>query len=151
MKLPIALLSLCAVSALANPTPADSKPKLLEPYIAKPSAEPPKGWAIRVLAGAEVDTKSALDKNKTIELTVPAYEMYPLPADDIRIIREPGFNPALGNKQKDTLGASITSYLEQIDAVDTKLATVADSIEKALNLDKPLPSASPTPKGHRKP
>lgn len=138
------------VAAALEPN-TTGKPRMLEPYTAKPSIEPPEGWAHRVLMDSEVETQSQLDETRKIGLKVPAYEIYPLPGDGIKIIREPLFNPSQGNKQEKTMGATLTVYLEQVDTNESKLDEIVQAIEEALDLKVDSDSDSDSSKKEKNP
>lgn len=144
---PTIWLAACALATapLAAET-GDDKTKLFEPYAPKPSGQSPVGWEIQMLKGSSIESKTTLKNGREIKVNAPAYEM--VPSAGAVVLLEPGFNPALGNAQKLTIGALITQYSETAAEMQKSLDKTLAEMEKGLAGDqrKVAPSGAPAPK-----
>jgi hypothetical protein len=142
---------LCTLSAsllLSHTSVAepDKTTKLFEPFAPKPSHPLPPGWELQILKGSKVENKTTLKNNKEIKVTVPAYELVPVPTSTnsslrATILQDPGFKPDLANNQTDTIGAVLTEYSESTTFLEEKLQGIIDTLEKELG----TPTANPQP------
>jgi hypothetical protein len=119
----------------------EGQPKLFEPYAPKPSGKSPESWEIKILEGSQVENSTTLTSGKDIKVTVPAYEMVPKVSPDSVVLKDPGFDPALGTTQKATIGAILTEYSEVTVDLHGRLEKVTKELEKALGVSSPTPSS----------
>jgi hypothetical protein len=125
--------------------------RLTEPYNPKPSGECPTGWEIQILEGSQIDNSTTLNNKRVVKVTVPAYELVPSKPKDgsvMTTLRDPGFDPKLANAQKDTVGATLTSYSEQAGVLSEKLSKIVESLRK--DLGDVSPTGASTPSQHSK-
>jgi hypothetical protein len=115
-------------------TQAEEKTKLFEPYAPKPSGPSPSGWEVQMLKGSSIESKTTLRNGREIKVNAPAYEM--VPAAGGIVMKEPGFDPALGNSQRLTIGALITEYSETADRLQKELEKTISEMDKALGAPK---------------
>ncbi len=132
----------------AAPPPAQEE-KILEPYPAKPTAEPPKGWKIQLLKNSKVENKTEIAPGKEINISVEAYKLEPVALDNepFLVINDPFYNPLLKNAQEKTLGAAITKFSEESIGLQKNLERVISILEKSLgegNKDIPTAGTPPT-------
>ena len=128
MKLTIALTIL--IAAQLSVASAEDKTKLFEPYAPKPSGPTPEGWSIQILKGSSVESKSNLKNGREIKVNAPAYELVPQKGG--KVLREPGFEAALANSQKMTIGALLTKYSETAGTLQSELEKTLGELEKGL-------------------
>lgn len=117
---------------------------LQEPYKPRPTGEPPKGWKIILLENSKVENQIEISPGKEITVGVPAYKLEPSKKDgeDVLILQDPHYNPMLKNAQEDTLGASITKFSEEGEALREKLKEAITTLENSL---KKTPEEGETP------
>lgn len=138
--------------------PAAQEEKILEPYAAKPTAEPPKGWKIQLLKNSKVENKTEIAPGKEINISVEAYKLEPIAIgnETILVLGDPFYNPLLKNAQEKTLGAAITKFSEESQGLQKNLQLVISALEKSLGEShnglegseakpSPTPEAKPTP------
>lgn len=102
----------------------------------------PAGWKIVPLDEAKMESDLIeIRPGVTQTIQVSPYKLIP---DQPRMaVKDPGFDPALGNGQTSTIGAALTRYNEEA----AQLATRMQAAIKSLNSILP-PSESPTPAKH---
>ncbi|HEY4784095.1 MAG TPA: hypothetical protein VIH54_19900, partial [Chthoniobacterales bacterium] len=61
--------------------------------------------------------------------------------------KEPGFDPSLGNRQNNTVGAILSNYTREEQKLDEKLGSVIDQLRTALN----QPAANPNETARQQP
>lgn len=142
-------LSSVLLLAPAGATEQEKTTKLFEPFAPKPSHTLPTGWELQILKGSKVENKTTLKNNKEIKVTVPAYELVPVPVANnssvkATILQDPGFKPDLANNQSDTIGAVLTEYSESTTFLEGKLQSIIDSLEKELGPSTVSPQPAET-------
>lgn len=129
------LLCVFILSQVSNAISSEGQPKLFEPYAPKPSGKSPEGWEIKILEGSQVENSTTLGSGKDIKVTVPAYEIVAKASTETIIIKDPGFDPALGTTQKATIGAILTDYSEAAIELQNRLEKVSKELEVGLGTD----------------
>jgi len=97
----------------------------------------PAGWKIVPLEGAKMESDPIeVRPGITQVIQVSPYKLVP---EEPRIgVKEPGFNPKLGNAQTGTIGAALTRYNEEA----AQLATELEAAIKTLSAILPGPANS---------
>jgi hypothetical protein len=149
-------------AATASPTPAapaDSPAvqEVKEFYAPKPLGYLPPGWKLAPLKEGRIQSPPIdLAPGIRPRITVTPYQLAPDDAKGFIEFHDPGFDPALGNKQNATFGAVLTRYqggLRQLDAQLTALQTqgpkltgpAEDQLAALLQaVDEQLKGATPT-------
>ncbi len=74
---------------------------------------------------------------KIVGIVPPGWKVVPLESADPKqtpyAFKEPGFDPSLGNRQTNTVGAVLSDYAHEEQKLDDKLGSVIDQIRTALN------------------
>lgn len=120
--------------------------KLLAPFPAKPLSATPAGWKLDSLADVPPLKKEVeLSPGKKITLTIRPHLLVP-EADGATSfsISETGYNPTLGYKQKDTVGAILSRSVHQLENDSKELGTVIDNLQQLL-VSLPAPEAPASP------
>lgn len=115
--------------------------RVLEPYPANPTGNPPAGWKIKLLPNSKVENKTEIEPGKEITVSVEAYTLEPIALENetIIVLNDPFYNPLLKNAQEKTLGASITKYSEESEILRNNLHAVIQSLEKDLKIVEKTP------------
>jgi hypothetical protein len=124
--------------------------KLRAPFPAKPLAAIPAGWHLEAPPTAPPFIREIeLDPGAAITLTIRPHLLVP-DADGATAfsIAEPGFDPTLGYRQTRTVGAVLTSSVQQLDDDSKQLGDAIDQLEQLLGA---LPQPQPAPKPAAKP
>jgi hypothetical protein len=100
----------------------------------------PPGWKIVPLEGAKIESEPIkIRSGLSSVITLSPYKLIPDPKQAPYAIKEPGFDPSLGSRQTNTVGAVLSSYAREAQKLDEKLGSVIDQIRIALN----QPAATP--------
>jgi hypothetical protein len=100
----------------------------------------PPGWKIVPLDGAKIESEPIkIHPGLSSVITLSPYKLVPDPKQAPYAIKEPGFDPSLGSRQTNTVGAILSSYAREEQKLDEKLGSVIDQIRIALN----QPAATP--------
>ena len=121
--------------------------KLLAPFPAKPLSATPAGWKLDSLADVPPLKKEVeLSPGKKITLTIRPHLLVPETDGATSFsISETGYNPTLGYKQKETVGAILSRSIHQLENDSKELGTAIDNLQQLLvSLPAPESSASPT-------
>jgi hypothetical protein len=106
----------------------------------------PAGWKIVPLEEAKMESDLIeIRPGVTQTIQVSPYKLIP---DQPRMaVKDPGFDPALGNAQTSTIGAALTRYNEQADQLATRLQAAIKTLTGILPppAENPSPSPSPSP------
>ena len=106
----------------------------------------PAGWKIVPLEEAKMESDLVeIRPGVTQTIQVSPYKLIP---DQPRMaVKDPGFDPALGNAQTSTIGAALTRYNEQADQLATRLQAAIKTLTGILPppAENPSPSPSPSP------
>jgi hypothetical protein len=100
----------------------------------------PSGWKVVPLEGAKIESDPIeIRPGLSSVITLSPYKLVPDPKQAPFAIKEPGFDPSLGNHQINTVGAILISYAREEQKLDEKLGSVIDQLRTALN----QPAATP--------
>ena len=100
----------------------------------------PPGWKVIPLEGAKIESDPIeIRPGLSSVITLSPYKLVPDPKQAPLTIKEPGFDPSLGNRQTNTVGAVLASYAREEQKLDEKLGSVLDQLRSALN----QPAATP--------
>ena len=100
----------------------------------------PPGWKIVPLEGARIESDPIeIRPGLSSVITLSPYKLVPDPKQAPYAIKEPGFDPSLGNRQTNTVGAVLANYTREEQKLDEKLGSVIDQLRTALN----QPAATP--------
>lgn len=119
--------------------------KLLAPFPAKPLAAIPPGWRLESSTSAPLFIRSVdLAPGSSITLTIRPHLLVPDAA--AFAIAEPGFIPALGYRQAQTVSAILANSLEQLDEDAKQLGNAIDHLQQLVSsLPHPAPKPQPPP------
>lgn len=119
--------------------------KLLAPFPAKPLAAIPPGWRLDSSTGAPPFIRNVeLAPGTSITLTIRPHLLVPDAASFT--IAEPGFDPALGYRQAQTVSAILANSLEQLDEDAKQLGNAIDHLQQLVSsLPHPAPKPQPPP------
>ena len=123
--------------------------KLLAPFPAKPLAPPPPGWRLDASASAPPFVRKVeLAPGTHITLTIRPHLLIPDAA--AFALNEPGFDPALGYSQSQTVSAILANSIQQLDADAKQLGTAIELLQQLVSslphpAPPPQPPATPTP------
>lgn len=126
------LLAVLLASITAPAVHADVS--LYEPYQPKLVGTLPAGWKLELLNTAQIaKTQVKLESGETVTLSIAPYEIKP----DLTIAKgiyfvEPGFDPRYGNQQTTTIGAILTSQIEQTRLNIARLQSANDGLANVL-------------------
>jgi hypothetical protein len=94
----------------------------------------PPGWKIVPLEGARIESDPIeIRPGLSSVITLSPYKLVPDPKQASYSIKEPGFDPSLGNRQSNTVGAILSNYTREEQKLDEKLGSVIDQLRTALN------------------
>jgi hypothetical protein len=94
----------------------------------------PPGWKIVPLEGAKIESEPIkIRPALSSVITLSPYKLVPDPKQAPYAMKEPGFDPSLGSRQTNTVGAVLSSYTREAQKLDEKLGSVIDQIRIALN------------------
>jgi len=103
----------------------------------------PSGWKIVPLEEARMESDLIeIRPGVTQTIQVSPYKL--IPDQPRTAMKDPGFDPALGNAQTGTIGAALTRYNEEAAQLSTRLQTAI----KTLNSLVPPPSETPASPKH---
>ena len=108
----------------------------------------PPGWKIVPLEGAKIESEPIkIRPGLSSVITLSPYKLVPDPKQSPYAIKEPGFDPSLGSRQTNTVGAVLSSYTREEQKLDEKLGSLIDQIRIALN----QPAATPNETARQQP
>jgi hypothetical protein len=94
----------------------------------------PAGWKVVPLEGAKIESDPIeIRAGLSSVITLSPYKLVPDPKQAPYAVKEPGFDPSLGNLQTNTVGAILSSYAREEQKLDEKLGAVIDQLRAALN------------------
>jgi hypothetical protein len=100
----------------------------------------PPGWKVVPLEGAKIESDPIeIRPGLSSVITLSPYKLVPDPKQAPYALKEPGFDPSLGNHQINTVGAILVDYAREEQKLDAKLGSVIDQLRTALN----QPAATP--------
>jgi hypothetical protein len=110
----------------------------------------PSGWKVVPLEGAKIESEPIkIRPGLSSVISLSPYKLVPDPKQAPYAIKEPGFDPSLGSRQTNTVGAVLASYTREEQKLDEKLGSVIDQIRIALNQPATTPNETarqqPTP------
>jgi hypothetical protein len=120
--------------------------KLLAPFPAKPLDAVPPGWRLDASSSAPPFTRRVdLAPGASITLTIRPHLLIP-DADGASAfsISEPGFEPALGYRQAQTVSAVLATSIQQLDEDAKQLGNAIDQLQQLVT-SLPRPAAMPLP------
>jgi hypothetical protein len=101
----------------------------------------PPGWKIVPFEGAKIESEPIqIQPALSTVIALSPYKLVPDPKQAPYAIKEPGFDPSLGNRQTNTVGAILSSYSREEQKLDEKLGSVIDQIRIALNQPATTPN-----------
>ena len=100
----------------------------------------PPGWKVVPLESAKIESDPIeIRPGLSSVITLSPYKLVPDPKQVPYAVKEPGFDPSLGNRQNNTVGAILSNYAREEQKLDEKLGSVIDQLRTALN----QPAANP--------
>lgn len=124
------------VEKLQTPTgPVDAgMVKLLAPFPAKPLSTIPKGWKLDSSGNAPAFTREVeVTPGSKITLNIRPHVLIPDTDDATTFtVNEPGYEPALGYQQKDTVGAILSNSIRQLEEDSRQMGNAIDRIQQLL-------------------
>ncbi|KAB2638092.1 MAG: hypothetical protein DVB25_08620 [Verrucomicrobia bacterium] len=127
--------------------------RLLAPFPAKALAAIPPGWRLDASASAPpFIRKVELAPGTHITLKIRPHLL--VPAAAAFALSEPGYDPALGYSQAQTVSVILANSIEQLDADAKNLGTVVDLLQQLVSslphsAPQPQPPATPIPPSKR--
>jgi hypothetical protein len=101
----------------------------------------PPGWKVVPLEGAKIESDPIeIRPGLTSVITLSPYKLVPDPKQTPYAFKEPGFDPSLGNRQTNTVGAVLSNYTHEEQKLDDKLSSVIDQLRTALNQPATTPN-----------
>lgn len=125
-----------------------SQIQLRAPFPAKPLSSPSTGWKLVTSDNApDFIREVELAPGSTITLTIRPHLLRPeVDGDTTFEIPEPGYDPALGYHQSDTVGAILGTSILQLDEDAKQLGQAIDRLQQLLiSLPKPKQESSAAP------
>ena len=119
---------------------------IVAPFPAKLLASPPAGWKVIHPDHTPEKTQSiTLSNDQTIELAIRPHLLVP-DADGAKIfaLHEPGFDPADGYNQHDTIGSVLADSIHQLDRQDARLSEAATRLSELLDSLPPMDTVDST-------
>jgi hypothetical protein len=121
-------------SAIKGTAPNGESVSVIERATPKIVGIVPPGWKVVPLEGAKIESEAIeIHPGLSSVITLSPYKLVPDPKAFPYGIKEPGFDPALGNHQVNTVGAILTNYAREEQKLDEKLGSVIDQLKAALN------------------
>jgi hypothetical protein len=124
--------------------PIDPKTvKILAPFPAKPLGTIPSGWRLDASNNAPTFTRKVeLAKKGSVVLKIRPQVLIP-DGDATFSIQEPGFDPAFGYQQSQTVSHILTNSIRQLDDDSKALGNTIELLEQLLG-SLPRPAVPPT-------
>jgi hypothetical protein len=108
----------------------------------------PPGWKIVPMEGAKIESDPIeIHPGLSSVITLSPYKLVPDAKQAPYSLKEPGFDPSLGNRQSNTVGAILSNYARDEQKLDEKLGLVIDQLRTALN----QPAANPNETARQQP
>lgn len=145
-----------ATASAASPSPAASGPvsvsassgtpvQVVERSNPKVIGVVPAGWKIVPLEEAKMESDLIeIRPGVTQTIQVSPYKL--IPDQPRTAMKDPGFDPALGNAQTGTIGAALTRYNEEADQLATRLQAAIKTLNSLLPPPAENPAPTPAPK-----
>ena len=152
------IVGLAAISTLgaqekpAAPVPQGdaSKTKIIRIFESgkpKPVGVVPTGWSLAVVSDRKIEHPPVkLPTGKVSKLSSQVYILVPDKGRTLFV--DPLFDPAKGNQQTRTIGASLTAFIESQAALQRSLTELTDGLHSQI---KALPASSDLPAKAGKP
>lgn len=128
-------------------TVEDEAIKIVAPFPAKRLAPPPPGWKIVHPDETPARTESVtLANGQTVGLAIRPHVLIP-EADGAEVfaLSEPGFDPARGYDQTETVGSILADSIHQLDEQDARLTAAANRLSELLDSLPPTDEPTDTP------
>jgi len=101
----------------------------------------PPGWKVVPLEGAKIESDPIeIRPGLSSVIMLSPYKLVPDPKQTPYAFKEPGFDPSLGNRQTNTVGAVLLNYAREEQKLDDKLGSVIDQLRTALNQPATTPN-----------
>jgi len=101
----------------------------------------PPGWKVVPLESAKIESDPIeIRPGLSSVILLSPYKLVPDPKHTPYAFKEPGFDPSLGNRQTNTVGAVLSDYAHEEQKLDDKLGSVIDQIRTALNQPATTPN-----------
>jgi hypothetical protein len=113
---------------------APSDVKLVFPFPAKPLSSIPKGWKLASSDSATPFTRDVeVSPGSTIPLSIRPHVLIP-DTDGMTTftVKEPGYDPALGYQQKDTVGAILSDSVRQLEEDSLQMGHAIERLQQLL-------------------
>ena len=108
----------------------------------------PPGWKVVPLESAKIESDPIeIRPGLSSVILLSPYKLVPDPKQVPYAVKEPGFDPSLGNRQSNTVGAILSNYSHEEQKLDEKLGSVIDQLRTALN----QPTANPNETARQQP
>jgi hypothetical protein len=94
----------------------------------------PTGWKVVPLEQIKINSEPIETRpGVSSVISLSAYKLVPDSKLAPFAFKEPGFDPALGLHQANTVGAILSNYIREEQKLDEKLGSVIDQIRTVLN------------------
>src|SRR5258708_20639240 len=94
----------------------------------------PPGWKVVPLESAKIESDPIeIRPGLSSVIMLSPYKLVPDPKQTPYAFKEPGFDPSLGNRQTNTVGAVLSDYAHEEQKLNDKLGSVIGPIRTALN------------------
>jgi hypothetical protein len=101
----------------------------------------PPGWKVVPLESAKIESDPIeIRPGLSSVIMLSPYKLVPDPKQTPYAFKEPGFDPSLGNRQTNTVGAVLSDYAHEEQKLDDKLGSVIDQLRTALNQPATTPN-----------
>jgi hypothetical protein len=108
----------------------------------------PPGWKIVPMEDARIQSDPIeIHPGLSSVITLSPYKLVPDAKQAPYSLKEPGFDPSLGNRQNNTVGAILSNYAREEQKLDEKLGSVIEQLRTALN----QPAANPNETARQQP
>jgi hypothetical protein len=120
--------------AIKGTAPTGESVLVVERSIPKVVGIVPPGWKIVPMEGARIESDPIeIRPGLSSVISLSPYKLVPDPKQAPYSVKEPGFDPSLGNRQNNTVGAILSNYSSEEQKLDEKLSSVIDQLRTALN------------------
>jgi hypothetical protein len=120
--------------AIKGTAPTGESVLVVERSIPKVVGIVPPGWKIVPMEGARIESDPIeIRPGLSSVISLSPYKLVPDPKQAPYSVKEPGFDPSLGNRQNNTVGAILSNYGSEEQKLDEKLSSVIDQLRTALN------------------
>lgn len=116
-----------------NEAPRTSIVRIYEPSQPKPIGVLPSGWTLGILKDHKIQAAPIpLPTGKSAKISALAYIIIPDEAKGSLLLPDPGYDPKKGLRQTDTIGAILTSYIEEAETLERSLEPAISSLRASL-------------------